>query len=117
MYDVNAPTQNAPRHAPQYRTYYARHDVDGPAEYSTTVVHALADVLGVDISEAGAELYDAVDPDALNLLFRHREDGRRTPGHVCFQVWDCYVTAYADGEIVVETPVDESTPPTDPAPR
>ncbi|QSX00053.1 HalOD1 output domain-containing protein [Haloterrigena alkaliphila] len=86
--------------------YRAVHDPDGPATLSTTVVHALADCLDVDVTEGRVTLYDAVDPDALDGLFRPRHDGRRrSGGTLAFTVRDHYVTVGSDGEILIEPPV------------
>ena len=85
--------------------YRATHDPDGPAALSTTVVHALADCLGIDVSDGRVSLYDAVDPDALDRLFRPRHDGRsRRGGTLSFRVRDHYVTVRGDGEILIEPP-------------
>jgi len=94
-----------PPTASQYDTYYAQHDVDGPAEFSTTVVHALSDLAGVDVTETRSMLYDSIDPDALNHLFRPKLDGTpRPPGHVVFSAWNYRVTAYSDGRIAIQVP-------------
>lgn len=105
---------NGPSHPHRNTTYYATHDVDGPAEFSTTIVHALSDLAGVDVTDTRSRLYDSVDPDALDRLFRPRLDGTpRADGHVVFTVWNYRVTAYSDGRIVVETPAsDRQTPAT-----
>ncbi|WP_254766532.1 HalOD1 output domain-containing protein [Salinilacihabitans rarus] len=99
-----APAPHGPPASPPpvYRTY---HDPDGPATLSTTVVHALADCMGVDVTDGRISLYDAVDPDALDALFRPRHDGSpRTGGHLVVFVHDHRVTVYGDGEIVIEPP-------------
>ena len=86
--------------------YRATHDPDGPARLSTTVVHALADCLGTDVTDGRVSLYDAVDPDALDRLFRPRHDGRpRSGGSLSFTVRDHYVTVSSDGEILIEPPI------------
>ncbi|THE65408.1 hypothetical protein D8Y22_09530 [Salinadaptatus halalkaliphilus] len=93
------------------RVYRAIHDPDGPATLSTTVVHALADCLGVDPTEGRLSLYDAVDPDALDALFRHRHDGTpRSGGRLSFVVDDHHVTVTGDGEILVEPPTPRERP-------
>ena len=84
------------------------HDPDGPATLSTTVVHALADCLGIDPTDGRISLYDAVDPDALDRLFRPRHDGRpRRGGSLRFTVRDHYVTVHGDGEILIEPPAPQ----------
>ncbi|WP_339102405.1 HalOD1 output domain-containing protein [Haloterrigena salinisoli] len=85
--------------------YRATHDPDGPARLSTTVVHALADCMGTDVTDGYISLYDAIDPVALNALFRPRHDGRqRSGGTLGFTVRDHYVTVSSDGEILIEPP-------------
>ncbi|MXV61694.1 hypothetical protein GS429_06370 [Natronorubrum sp. JWXQ-INN-674] len=95
--------------APQSRSpsvYRVTHDPDGPATLSTTVAHALADCLGTDVTDSRISLYDAVDPDALDQLFRPRHDGRpRSGGSLSFAIHEHYVTVKSDGEILIEPPV------------
>ncbi len=86
--------------------YRASHDPDGPAALSTTVIHALADCMGVDVTDSRVSLYDAVDPDALDKLFRPRYDGTpRTGGTLSFVVSGHHVRVSGDGEILIEPPV------------
>lgn len=93
-------------HARPPSVYRVFHDPDGPARLSTTAAHALADCLGIDVSDGRVLLYDAVDPDALDRLFRPRHDGRARHGSsLSFTVRDHYVTITSDGEIVIEPPV------------
>lgn len=85
--------------------YRAVHDSEDPATLSTTVVHALADCLGLDVTESRITLYDAVDPDALDTLFRPRHDGtRRSGGTLSFVADDHHVTVDSSGEILIEPP-------------
>ncbi len=85
--------------------YRATHDPNGPAALSTTVIHALADCMGVDVTDSRISLYDTVDPDALNELFRPRHDGTpRTGGTLTFVVDGHHVTVRGDGEIQIEPP-------------
>lgn len=84
------------------RDYYAHHDPDGQARLSTTLVHALADVMGIDVTETGFVLAEEIDPDALDLLFSSASGG--TGAHVAFAVDDYRVTVYGDGTIVITPP-------------
>lgn len=89
----------------QQNTYYAQHDPTGAADLTTTVVHALADVMGVDVTGTEFSLYDSVDPDALDRLFAPKADGTpRPPGHVAFGVQGYRVTVYSSGEIAITPP-------------
>ncbi|WP_436345407.1 HalOD1 output domain-containing protein [Natronorubrum sp. FCH18a] len=103
MYRQNSPHVSQSRSPPVYR---ATHDPSGPATLSTTVVHALSDCLDVDVTDSRISLYDTVDPDALDALFRPRHDGRpRSGGSLSFSVHGHYVTVDSDGEILIEPPV------------
>lgn len=85
--------------------YRAQHDPDGTARLSETIVHALAESMGVNVTDCDFSLYDSVDPDALNRLFRPREDGTpRTDGMLSFIIQGHRVTVHADGEILIEPP-------------
>lgn len=97
------PTVGVRRDSPT--TYYAHHNTAGPAKLSTTVVHALSDAMGVDVTDSGFSLYDSVDPDALDSIFAPRDDGTpRPPGHVAFCVRGYQTTVYSTGEIVITPP-------------
>nr|WP_290815903.1 HalOD1 output domain-containing protein [Halovivax sp.] len=88
------------------RIYEARHDPDGPADRHATVAHAIAEATGVDVTDGSFSLYDRVDPDALDAIFRDARDGRRrTGGVVAFPVGAYRVFVYADGRILIEPPI------------
>jgi hypothetical protein len=104
MYD-NGPDQDAPpERAPDQPTYVTTHDPDGPGKVSTKVIHALADVMGTDVSETGFTLYDSVDPDALDRIFGSTDGSGRPGGHVAFTVDRYRVTVYEDGRIAITPP-------------
>ncbi len=103
------------RHEPQYdRTndrYVFQYDPDGSATVTTTVVHALASVAEIDVSQGEFSLYDSVDPDALERIFGHKADGRpRTGGHVAFTALDHEVYVHADGDVHIYPPADAPRP-------
>jgi hypothetical protein len=84
-------------------SYVVHHEFGGPAELTTTLAHAIADVTGFEVSEAGFTLSEFVDPDALDRLFAPKSDGTpRTNGYLGFTVWNCQVSVYGTGRIVVE---------------
>lgn len=88
-----------PRPEQRYVTY---HDFDGAADLTTSVVHAISDVTGVDPTDAGFRLYDHVDPDALNNLFRQRsDDAPRNRATLSFTVWEYRVSIEGSGRITV----------------
>lgn len=103
-----SPPQQQPGQQPQpapARSYHVQHDFDGPAELTTTLVHALSTVTGADVTDAGFTLNDFVDPDALDRLFGPKADGTpRGDGHVGFQVWGHEVTVYSSGTIRISPP-------------
>jgi hypothetical protein len=88
--------------------YYAFHEPGSPAKRSTTVIHALADAMGRDVSDVSFSLYDSVDPDALDSIFDAKSDGTpRSPGHIAFTVQGYRVTVYSWGPIVITPPGHE----------
>lgn len=101
-------SRNAGRRSPNLSraaNYYTYHDPDDSATFSATVVHALADVIGVDVTEVEFSLYDVIDPDALDRLFNRSADGTQAPpSHLAFSVRGYRVTVYSDGEIVITPP-------------
>lgn len=86
-------------------TYFVKHDFDGSAELTTTLAHALSDVSGVDVTDTGFTLYDYIDPDALDQLFKPTGDAQRSVnGMLTFTVWSHKVTVYSDGQIAIVPP-------------
>lgn len=82
--------------------YYAQHDFQGTAQLTTTLVHALSNVTGADVTEAEAVLEDHLDARALDVLFRPRPDGTpRASCHLGFTAWGHEVTVYSDGQITI----------------
>ena len=111
MYRNEAHAKQSPQqsHVRDSGTYFVKHDFDGPAELTTTLAHALSDISGVDVTDTGFTLYDYIDPDALDMLFKPKEDThRRVNGMLTFTVWGHQVTVYSDGQIAIVPP---QTPP------
>lgn len=76
---------------------------------SERVVTAVATARGVEPADL-PPLYDVIDPDALDRLFRHGSTaGCAGPDRVVFTMAGCEVVVDGSGEIDV-TPEDESTP-------
>jgi len=93
------------------QTYFVKHDFDGTAELTTTLAHALSDVSGVDVTDTGFTLYDYIDPDALDQLFKPRDDSaQRINGMLTFTVWGHQVTVYSDGQIAIVPPQQPPQP-------
>lgn len=98
-------TQTHPAARSTTGDYHVYHDASGPANMSTTVIHALADVMGRDVTDAGLVLYDYVDPDAIDRLFRDTDQGAPGPaGHIAFAVDGYQITVYSTGHIVITPP-------------
>lgn len=91
------------------KDYHTTHDREGTAKLTTTLVHALADVMDRDVTDAGSLLYDSVDPNAIDRIFSPTGDGSpRAPGHVAFVVDGYRVTVYSDGDVVITPPAARS---------
>lgn len=83
--------------------YRVQHDLTGPQSLSTTVTVAVADVAGVEPSDIPEQLYDVVDPEALDKLFEPRDDGvARRGGRLSFSLYGHHVTIRGDGTITVQ---------------
>lgn len=92
-------TQVQPQAQQAYTVY---HDFDGTATVTETVVHAIADVTGMDVTDADFALHDYVDPDSLNRIFASKHDGTpRSNGHVSFSVMGYRTTVYANGQVSI----------------
>lgn len=95
-------TQPQPQQPPQYQV---THDFDGSAELTTTIVHAISDIAGIDVSRTEGTLSDSVDPDALNRIFAPNADGTpRTNARITFTLWDHQVTVEGNGQITIVPP-------------
>lgn len=70
---------------------------------STTLVMAAADVAEVAPEDLRPQLYDIMDPDALDALFEsiHRNP-HSSPVRLTFSEWGCRVTVASDGVIEME---------------
>ncbi|PSP78628.1 hypothetical protein BRC81_07350 [Halobacteriales archaeon QS_1_68_20] len=78
-------------------------DDDGNEQASRAVLTAVADAEGVDPVDLDRPLYDAVDPDALDALFRTDvADG--VDCHVQFRYYGYEITVHGDGSLDL-TPV------------
>lgn len=81
-------------------------DFDDDVGLSTRLLLTLEAVPGYDLEDGDTVVFDHVDLEALDDLFRPME-GTSQDGHVRFTVDDFAITATADGEITVRT--DRST--------
>lgn len=91
--------------------YVFHYDDDGTATLTTTIVHALASIADTDVSQGEFSLYDSIDPDALDRIFRPKADGtRRTGGHIAFTALEHEVYVYANGDIIIYPPAETNHP-------
>jgi len=80
-----------------------QHDLTGPQSLSTTVTVAVADVAGVEPADIPEQLYDVIDPGALDKLFKPRDDGvARRGGRLSFSLYGHHVTVRGDGTVTVQ---------------
>ena len=87
--------------------YVFSYDPAGTATITTTIVHALSSIANVDVSQGEFSLYDSIDPDALERLFRPKADGEpRLDGHVCFTALGHEVYVFANGDLFIYPPSD-----------
>lgn len=95
------PTDRSPLDAGTHRR-----ETDGtsPEEHvCTRIAEAIADVEGVDATEAPSPLESAVDTDALDQLFEPLDGNRtREEGLVRFPFAGYLVTVRADGTVAVD---------------
>lgn len=91
---------------PETNTYRVIHDWTDDISLSTAVILAIEEVLP---GEASPEpLFDVVDPDALDAIFRSRsDDAPHRRDRVRFTISDHRVTVYAYGLIEVEPPGEQ----------
>jgi hypothetical protein len=87
---------------PAAEVHATRHDWAGDRPLAGTIVEALATVTGDDPT-ALPPLYDAIDPEAIERLFRSFEDenGHSKPCFVEFTFATYAVTVSSSGELTV----------------
>ena len=91
--------------------YAFQYDTDGTATLTATIVHALAMVADIDVTQGEFSLYDSIDPEALELLFAKKADGsERAGGHVAFTALEYEVYVYSDGAVYIYPPSSSSSP-------
>lgn len=70
---------------------------------SRTIVETVAEAEGVAPTELDACLYDIIDPDALNVLFRSGKDDSTTEGVVSFTFNGYEVAVHADSTVEIDS--------------
>lgn len=80
--------------------YQTEHDPDGGTELSTSVLLALEELPEFDLENSENVVFDDIDLDALDDLFRPVNGDSRS-GHVTFPAGQYDVTVTATGQITV----------------
>lgn len=78
----------------------------GEQNISNTIIETVADAEGVAPTELETRLYDVIEPEALNELFQHREDGPVTEGVVSFTFHGYEVTVHSDSSVEIDRTQD-----------
>jgi hypothetical protein len=87
--------------------YHVYHDATSPRPLSETLIIALAVIRNIDPTVESIPLADAVDPDALDLLFADTHGGKeRSEGYVVFTTAGLEVFAHANGHIFIRERTD-----------
>ncbi|UPW01514.1 hypothetical protein M0R88_05260 [Halorussus gelatinilyticus] len=80
----------------------ASNDPDDDEPLARTILDALAEASDRPVDELSVRLYDVVDPDALNDLFRPTRSGpARDGGRVAFTLGEFVVELHASGNVFV----------------
>ena len=85
-----------------------RHPVDENESLSTAIISALSEAKGRDISRDDCVLYDTIDPDGLDSIFR--QDGEGDNIKVEFATHGAIVVLWGNGRVTVEAQDLESNP-------
>lgn len=96
----NGTTDRRRGYDPATGTYYTHHDWSGTTPLHYTVCTAVAALTGETVS-ATTPLSDAVDPDALETLFRPGQPTGTDSDRATFTYDGCTVTIYRDGRIQI----------------
>lgn len=81
---------------------------DDDESLSTAIVTAISRAKGRDITEEECVLYDSIDPDALDGLFREESDGDSIK--VEFSTHDAIVIIWGNGRITIQVEDLEADP-------
>lgn len=86
-----------------------RRTVGDDDDLSTVVIDALSEAKGRDVNQDSCALYDAIDPDALDAIFRQDRDGDTVK--VEFTTHDAIVVVWGNGgEVTVDVQDLEDDP-------
>ena len=70
---------------------------------SIRVAMAVADFKGIEPTELETPLYDVVDVEAMDALFRSADDTPQLTGYISFVVDGCEVFVDGSGDVTVES--------------
>ncbi len=88
------------------KAYRVAGDTD---DASTRIIRGVDEVVGED-TEKQTWLYDSIDPDALDAIFKQKHDGTsRTDGQVIFSARGCEIVLHANSDIVIYAPVEDDS--------
>lgn len=87
-------------------TYQYTPDEDEPL--SSAIITALSEAKGRDITEEECVLYDTIDPDALNGMFR--QQGDEDTVKVEFSTHDAIVILWGNGDLTIQVEDLEDDP-------
>lgn len=107
MSHSSLPPSDAIEYDPQTNTHRIWLDWSRTEPVSTLVVAAVAKAAGVDTTDL-EPLYDAVDPEALDELFKPTGSTGRMINSLSFPYSGHLVTVHGDGKVAVRSP-DETT--------
>ena len=77
-------------------------------DLSSALISALSEAKGRDVSQDECVLYDSIDPDALDSLFRSGRDGDTIK--IEFATHDAIVVVWRDSKLSIEVQDLESDP-------
>lgn len=85
-----------------------RYRVGIDEDLSSAIITAISKAKGRDVSEDSCALYDAVDPDALNGIFRENHDGDSVK--VEFATHDAIVVLWGGDGVTIDVQDMEGDP-------
>lgn len=68
---------------------------------SRKIVETVAKAEGIAPTELDTRLYDVIEPEALNNLFQHQEDGSATDRFVSFTFHGYTITVHSDSSVEI----------------
>lgn len=88
----------------QTESYHFTHDLSDPHLYSTSVIMALEAVADHTSHSLEQPLYDIINLEGINTLFKPKQDGSYRDGQVRFTINGFHVRIHGHGEIIIQPP-------------